>query len=525
MKLKLTFSFDPTPYYLASHAAAQDPSTSRANRIKGDKATFEKVYYQLIQPDVGFTVSTSIDDSWTSSVDKAPILDFVKAIYQYLDGSLNDTSLPLPTPYTQEINASAITIKSSFIFPVTVEMGMARDLALVLDDLKQSGNQEIQTEYETVQRAPATLSPKFESNTITVTAGQSLTQLAIAASLPPTQVYTAVDLLLANSNHSGLLNAATVLTPNTLSPVLDLLNISEQDWAAYLAQSPRAITIQSGESPRGLAKRFRTDMEEKLNRTVNFTVSDLAAILADHTSVLTGGAEMLIGGLSLRSFAQHFQAVFPGLRLAVSQDRQTRTRSGISQQPLYAVRLGANGITYDIQEGQPTYYAIPPLTNVLLSGEVPIHNYAGWKGGIQDNADLTTLTYSPESENSQFDAIDLNVMARNFLVALESFLDPATSVPAYRLFSTKVDSILRQKADLAQALSDDILPVLDKDSSKTTTPQFLEAKEAIRQELLVNLLNGYDIETIVQFDVTVTVDDELSALNWGINLSRDSLCV
>lgn len=376
--LQLSLSFDSTPYELASHEAAQDPETSRRNRIEGDKTTIEKVYYQLIQTDVEFSVSTSVDSvKRANTLDKTPILNFVEAIYRYLDASLNNTAPAKPSAYSQNIDVSTITINPSFIFPVTVEMLMSRNLDKIADELKDSGK--IKSEYENVLHAPAILSPK-----------------------------------------------------------------------------PEAVSN------------------------------------TDET-------------LMLRTFADNFQKAFPGLYLAVSEERQNRTRSGISRQPPFAVRLGTKGINYDIKEGQPVYYAIPPLSNVLLSDEVAVENYADWKNTIPDNADLNTLSYSPASENSQFDAIDLNILARSFLVVLENFLDPATLIPAYRLFPAKVDGILQQKAVLAKALSDDIQAVLKKDrGAEKITAQFAEAKEAIRQELLVDLVNGYDIETIVQFDVTAS---------------------
>ena len=481
-KLKLTFAFDTSPYALDSHVAAPDPATSRANRIKADITTIEKVHYQLKQVDVGFKVTTSIDDSWVfvvDAVDKERIRAFIDEIYRYLDGN---TSPGIPAPYTQDIDAKGINIRQDFIFPVTVEMEMGRNFALVSDDLKQ---------------------------TIKVTAGESLSQLA--------KSFTAVDLLIANSDYSDLFNAGTVLKPASLTPGMNLFYIDKQDWIDYAAITPAlTLTIEAAEAPKSLAERFKNDMEAKLERTVNFSVTDLAAILANDITVLKVGTKLRLmkdeyenvlrvpatlspkfeaisnedTGLSLRPFAQNFQEAFPGILLAVSEDRQNRNRSGISQQPLYAVRLGKNGITYDIQDGQPTYYAIPPLSNVLLSGKVKIGD-----------------------EDKQFNAVDLNVLARNFLVAIENFLDPATLIPAYRLYAEEVDNkvknILQQKAYLAEALSDKILPVLDKDRDKVDKPKFKEAKEAIRQELLVDLVKGYDIETIVQFDVNVTVNNTL----------------
>lgn len=381
--LELSFSFDPSPYALGSHAAAQDPAKSRKNRIEGDKITVEKVYYQLLQPDVEFTVSTSLDNSWIAPVEKTGLLDFVEAIYRYLQGVFDQPTLVPPAPFSETLDASDIAAKSEFIFPVEVNMTLSRDFEMVSEDFKQDG--QIQVEYANVWQAPAMLGPKF---------------------------------------------------------------------------------------------------------------GDISTAAQD---------------LNLRPFAEHFQEAFPGLLLAVSEDRQNRTRSGIAQQPLYAVRLGTGGITYDIQEGKPVYYALPPLANVLLSGEVAIDNYQAWKGSTKPT------TYVPETERKQFDAVDLNLLARNFLVAVENFLEPAVLVPAFQLSEPEVSSILQQKATLAQALSrqlDAILKADQQEGAINPAPELEAAREAIRQELLIDLVKGYDIETVVQYDVTISVS---SAITHRIN--------
>ncbi len=511
-RLDLNFSFDPFSYSLAAHAAAQDPAVSRINRITSDKATIEKVYYQILQEDVTFTLSTSIDDTWPApDVDKERLLKFVGDIYQYFDKVLNPLPTAPPAPYTQRIDASEIKVRNAFIFQVTVTLQMSRDLDLILDELKLNGS--IKPEHENVLRAPATLSPKFESATLTVTNEQkTLAALATAASKEPPLVFSAVDLLTANPSHPGLLVAGLALEPSRLTPELSLFNIDAQDWVAYVALDLAPMTIEAGDTPALLAKRFRSDMQDKLDRTVNFTIADLAAILANDVRVLNPGAVLRVGELNLRPFADHFQKAFPGVLLAVSEDRNVRNRPSSTRLPLYAVRLGSDGITYDIQEQRPVYFAIPPLANALLADTVPIHQYATWA------SDLDNLEYDPESddpnpvsEDSQFEAIDLNVLARHFLVALETFLDPATLVPAHRLLPDKVDRILQHKTTLATKLSDSVLPILQNDVASDAT----EAKKAIRQELLVDLVKGYDIETIVQFAVQVTVGSALTGvLDW-----------
>ena len=56
----------------------------------------------------------------------------------------------------------------------------------------------------------------------------------------------------------------------------------------------------------------------------------------------------------------------------------------------------------------------------------------------------------------RFDAVDLNLLAQNFLQAVEDFLSPKVSIPAVRLGVTEaeaVDTILKVKDDLAIAIS------------------------------------------------------------------------
>ena len=132
------------------------------------------------------------------------------------------------------------------------------------------------------------------------------------------------------------------------------------------------------------------------------------------------------------------------------------------------------------------------MSNVLLSGKIKIGN-----------------------EDKEFNAVDLNVLARNFLVAVESFLEPATLIPAFKLQPNQAISILNQKQKLANAISNNIVPILEKDiNTGNNEIQEQAAQEAIKQELLIDLVHGYDIETIVQFDVNVTVNNPLITDTW-----------
>jgi hypothetical protein len=507
-RLNLAFTFDTSPYELEVHSSAQDPAQSRENRVKSDLATVEKVYYQLVQEDLSFEVTTSIDPDWRfTNVNKASIVEFVGGMYQFLNGILLGSPVSSPNPYAESIDVSALSIQASFIFEVGVRMEMQRDIDLVLEDLKSGGS--IKEANSNVFEAPAILSPKFESLQLQTESGKSLAQLASAFSTATNDSVNAADLIRANSAIANLMVAGQLLAPKDLVVNFGLMDLRQEDWEAYARLEPAALAVSDGETFDELVLRFEADLEEKLGKTLNFGLNDLAAVLANESSLLVPGKMLDLGGLSRRPFASDFQASFPGLLLAVSEDRSNGAPAASSRQPLFAVRLGTDGISYDIQEQRPIYFAVPPLSNSLVTGEVPLDNYAAWKGSIDDSVDLSTLVYAPEAEPKQFEDIDLNVLARNFLVEVERFLEPASLVPANRLVKGESDRVLQQKALLADAISKQVQPVLSKDIGAANTAAELEAEAAIRRELLADLVNGYDIETIVQFGVDVNIGSSL----------------
>jgi hypothetical protein len=504
-QLVFTFSFDTSTYY-----QSDDPSQTRGNRMLSDRSIVQSAYYQLIQSDISLEVSSSLDEGWSAkNVDKAGLIAFLADIYQFLDG----TSTSAPQPFQQTIDASGIAVKAAFIFELQVSLTIRRSLDRVLDDLKSSQGA-IAQEYRTVVEAPARLSPKFEANAVTVESGQSLIEVADAASLNPAPSYSAADVLNALSNRPDVLVSGLVLEPARLDPQFELLRIAVADWNDYVARSPSAIAIRERETPHSLALRFRADIEQTLGRSVEFEIVDLAAVLARVAGLLAAGAVIEIGGMSLRNFASSFQSAFSGLHLAVSEDRSLRGDAAVGLRPLYVVRLDDRGITFDIVQSRPVYFALPPLSNTLLAGEVAIDAMTDWRSGISQDANLDALSYAPQAQSKHFEAIDINVLARSCLVAVEKLLDAASLVPGKRLRPAAIDSILQRKAELAAAISELVTPVLARDSS-VAGEAALQARAALRQQLLVDLVNGYDIETIVQFGVTVNVSEQLRPLPWA----------
>ncbi len=233
---------------------------------------------------------------------------------------------------------------------------------------------------------------------------------------------------------------------------------------------------------------------------VNFTLNDFVEIFKEKTGVFETDGKLIIESLNLRNFATNFSKAFPPFHLAVSEERNSTQNTGAGNdrsQPgpgkfLFAVHLGATGISYDIEEQNPNFYAIPPLATNLFTGKVLIQNYP--------------FVEDAKPFEKEVNALDMNVLARDFLLAFEDFLKPETLIPAFNLAEEQVIKIIENKYRLAERISDTVLPVLvnDNGTPDTVDNRLLEAQKAIRHKLRLNLIEGYDIESIVQFQSNVT---------------------
>lgn len=205
---------------------------------------------------------------------------------------------------------------------------------------------------------------------------------------------------------------------------------------------------------------------------------------------------------SLRGFAQEFEAAFPGLHLAVGDELPHKHSTHPTLQdnpevqinrPLWAVHFGTSGIDYNINESYPFFFSPAPLANSLLSGTVPIQRYESGTG-------------LGAAERNVVEAVDLNILARDFLVAVEDFLDPAIAISAAQLRPAQVSQILRDKETLADAIHHQVTHVLAQTDQTDIGDRRTIAADTLRQKLLINLVEGFDIETIIQYQVTVDVN-------------------
>ncbi|NEP01762.1 MAG: LysM peptidoglycan-binding domain-containing protein [Symploca sp. SIO2E9] len=214
---------------------------------------------------------------------------------------------------------------------------------------------------------------------------------------------------------------------------------------------------------------------------------------------------------SLELFANAFEEALPNLKLAVGRDAGNIDNANPqNSDTLWAVHLGDTGISYNIKEDFPFFFCPAPLSNTLLSGTIQLYQYTAESGLNQTPAE-------PQAE--QVNAVDINGLARIYLRAIEDILKPEIAVPAVNettvvpevnntTLKAQLERILKVKASLADSITNNVTHVLEttlNQESAEYTYRLGLAKAALNKELLTNLADGYDIETIVQYNVDVAI--------------------
>ncbi|HEY9830978.1 MAG TPA: LysM domain-containing protein [Stenomitos sp.] len=626
VELIIELVFDQTPYI----PIPGRPFTEAQQKASTARATYEQVYYQIHQPDVAFTVHTSVlpNASHTfTSVQKKQVTDFVEAAYLYLS-TLEELEPQIHTVQSGNTletvsNAYHVTVKALAAANADVPNLFAVGTALVLGELNYTtvdGDSLRLIEQKVEGIAPElnlTLADIAEKNpTVALHSGVTLVipdRVTIANGLPSTTtipdnatlegitstlladrkaigetgIFSIADIAIANQSIIGLMragvsvslsytiantrepnnptiiNASVTTRPNetfyTLTTQLaDGLEqearqvdqsierrVTVADVTAVVANTPNFLVagqtlivppvsiIQTDEAPTNSSHVsiqfnraddegtllyptdqfiFPVTVQIDMTRREDFVdaaiqadvpeIQKITAFLSPKTTPLsasvTGTNEKIA---SLRQFATDFEAAFSNLHLAVgnelphkhSEDATNPDSDSQVSQPIWAVHFGENGIEYNINESTPFFFSPAPLSNTLLAGTVELDAYessTGLKG---------------EKEPKRVEAIDLNVLARDFLRAVEEFLDPAIAIPAMKAKPDNVKAILQHKETLADAIKSQVTHILAQTDNTDISERRNIAADALRQQLLVNLVEAFDIETIIQYNVDVAI--------------------
>jgi LysM repeat protein len=307
-----------------------------------------------------------------------------------------------------------------------------------------------------------------------------------------------------NSNPNLKLRASKVASPVRAATVA---YNATTDYTAAIR--PVTVNFTIGRSP------ALVDPEFKAAASV-FTASSLVTAKPFDPAAEQSGADPL---LSLRAFAEDFEDALAGFKLGTGAANNYREDSQsaacgktiassmaleaepdpLANRELWAVNLGANGpankrFNYAAQPGERYFYALPPLSNKLWdsNGEIPLKEYVSGQG-------LTG------EQKRHFQAVDVDLWARDFLAAMDKFLTPEYAVPAYAQDlqdgTTHFTDIVTAKGNLAEAIKDDLQPILQPASG---TGDLDSAKEAFYQQLLVELSAGYGIDAVAQYPFLVT---------------------
>ncbi len=209
---------------------------------------------------------------------------------------------------------------------------------------------------------------------------------------------------------------------------------------------------------------------------------------------------------TLTYFATLFEQTFSAtptagsyMKVASGVDSENVSSNG-SNQKVWVVRFdesGVNGINVSfnqIDDLPASYYFSPaPLSkNLLTLNNVPITPYTSG----------TPFVYNPDAVTKNFAAVDIDQWAFNCLDAIDNFLSPQYSVPAFLIDNgATLQKVLDAKENLANYITGNVTNILDQ---PLTEAQITNAQDVFNQQLLISLGNAYNISTIIQQPITVS---------------------
>lgn len=233
--------------------------------------------------------------------------------------------------------------------------------------------------------------------------------------------------------------------------------------------------------------------------------------------------------LSLQEFAQRLETAFPSLKVLVAAPK---TSLGQAAEEIWIARFAATstGIAFTIDADKPSFFAVEPLAGNLLSRpDVLVYPYQSGKY-LGDEIPLST------SQNS----VDLDQLGRDFLAAMEQVLGPQFSAATWKLEydserpsapagdppdprTSPYETIVAAKELLATAISDHVANVFEVGNPAEGLE---DARELLRQQLLINLTSAFTVDVIMQYPVEVTHseysgDDVLAPRLFGKPVSQN----
>lgn len=207
----------------------------------------------------------------------------------------------------------------------------------------------------------------------------------------------------------------------------------------------------------------------------------------------TGGE----GSLTFNDFVATMREALPSLCLATG-------KSDTSSQDIWAVNFGLGGIENVTVRGsttvpgnpnpQPRFFALKPLYNSLISrAEVDIRP-------LTDQGEL-----SPKVTYTDFQGIDAEVWAANFIADVDRFLDAHFAAILYSAANLRpfLQTVLDAKATLATEIANGLGVILAIDDP-LAQEGLISAQKELTQQLGISLSSAYNTSAVIQFDGAIS---------------------
>jgi LysM repeat protein len=226
----------------------------------------------------------------------------------------------------------------------------------------------------------------------------------------------------------------------------------------------------------------------------------------DKSAALTAAEPEPVPPLSLQEFAKRLETAFPSLKVLVAAPKKGL---GEIAEEIWIVRFAPTetGIAFNIDGENPLFFAVEPLARNLLSR--PLVFVYPYQTGKYIGNEIPVET----SQNG----VDLDQMGRDFLNAMEQVLGPQFSASTWKLEygsgmpppdtdppdpqKYPYEAIVAAKESLAGAISKHVANVF---ADATPADALADAREMMRQQLLVSLTSAYTVDVVMQYPVTVT---------------------
>ena len=295
-------------------------------------------------------------------------------------------------------------------------------------------------------------------------------------------------------NGGKVLDASDLQVLNSfIESIYNYLNTLKSDLG-QATPGASVLVIEFAKNDINSAGIFELEVGLKIQRVE--ALVDAAFKTAPEVASATGYVQPIFGTASqqLVVFAEDFEKVFAGENLKIAtginkEDLNTNRR----QQDVWVVRM--NELKSDIGD-KPLYLALKPLSTKLDSGLVDVYKYAPNTG-----LDLT------QTDKQSFAEIDRDTWAQQFLEAVDDFLTPELATSAFlvdkKLNTDHLKMIVEDKRTLADRIVSGLTRVwkLDRGEKPPTGAQMNEAREKLKQQLLIKLRQAYLVNTVVQFGV------------------------